>query len=45
MFSNEPDGRFRRLIDEGRSGAVDFGRPVKSSGRVLCHFRSGENEL
>lgn len=42
MFSRVPEGRF--FVEE-RSEFEDFERPLKSSGRVLCHFRSEESVL
>jgi hypothetical protein len=48
MFSKLPDGRFRRLsalAGERVRATVDFGPPVKSSGRVLCHFRSAGEKV
>lgn len=45
MFSKGPEGRFLRFAEEGRSEFEDLERPLKSSGRVLCHLRSGENVL
>lgn len=48
MFSIVPGGRFRRLstiAGERVRATVDFWPPVKSSGRVLCHFRSAGEKV
>lgn len=42
MFPRVPEERF---FVERRSEFEDFEQPLKSSGRVLCHFRSGESVL
>lgn len=43
MFSKVPEGPFLIFAEEERSEFEDLERPLKSSGRVLCHLRSGEN--